>query len=81
MYEKFNVSKRNNENLIILGSYSNQFLFNGSQIWNSIIKAIAPNLAFSNIVVSVFKSKLKSHLLKIQTSLDPYEWLPQNFLL
>ena len=81
MYEKFKLSKRNNENRIILESYSNQFLFNGSQIWNSAMKAIAPNLAISNIVISIFKTKLKNYLLKIQSSLDPIEWLPQNFLL
>ena len=81
MYEKFKLSKRNNENLIILGPHSNQFLFNGSQIWNSVIKAIAPNLAISNIIVSIFKIKLKTYLLKVQTSHDSNEWLPQNFLL
>ena len=81
MYEKISLSRRNNENLIVLGSHSNQFLFNGSQIWNSITKAIAPNLPIANIIVDIFKNKLKTHLLTLQSSLDPIEWLPQNFLL
>ena len=81
MYEQFKLSKRNNETLVILGTYSNQFMYNGPQIWNSIIKVIAPKLSLGNIIINIFKSKLKKYLLQIQSSLDTDTWLPQNFLL
>ena len=81
MYEQFKLSKRNNETLVILGTYSNQFMYNGPQIWNSIIKVIAPKLSLRNIIINIFKSKLKKYLLQIQSSLDTDTWLPQNFLL
>ena len=81
MHDKFSLSKRNNETLVLLGKHSNEFMFNGPQIWNSAIKVIAPKLSFGNIIINIFKSKLKKHLLEIQSNLDRDTWLPQNFLL
>ena len=70
MYEQFKLSKRNNETLVILGTYSNQFMYNGPQIWNSIIKVvIATKLSLGNIIINIFKSKLKKYLLQIQNLL------------
>ena len=81
VFEQFNVSQRNNGNLIILGSYSNQFFFLGAKIWNTVVKHIIPNSDILSVKFGSFKNKLKSLLFNNQNMFDSVTWVPQNFLL
>ena len=79
LYEKFHLSQRNNENmLIITNRKSNNFIYNGSVWWNSAVKRLhVPPL--SDISLPTLKHKLKKHLLHSQNSGDAVIWDPQNF--
>ena len=79
--EQFNISQRNNANLIILGPYSNQFLFLGAKLWNSIVKIIIPHNDLLSVKLSIFKNKLKKMLHNNQKMFDKDTWSPQNFLI
>ena len=80
-FEQFNMSSRNNGNLIILGPYSSQFFFLGAKLWNTIAKRIIPHNDILSIKFGNFKNKLKSLLLNNQHLFDSDTWLQQNFIL
>ena len=81
VFENLNVSDRSENNLIILGEYSNNFFFQGAKIWNTVIKKISPYMELFNMNVGCFKTKLKKCLLGIQSEYDHDEWQPMNFSL
>ena len=81
VFEQFNMSRRNNGNLIILGPYSNQFFFLGAKLWNIIVKRVIQHNDILSIKLGKFKNELKSLLLNNQSLFNSDNWLPQNFLL
>ena len=80
-FEQFNMSPRNNGNIVILGPYSDQFFFLGAKLWNTIVKRIIPHSDILSIKFGNFKIKLKSLLLNNQNLFDSNTWMPQNFIL
>ena len=82
LYELLKISKRNEENIILLPknkTKTNQFLYTASKLWNITIKRLkVPH--FNEISVSVLKSRLKTKLLNIQKSGDPDLWTNNNMI-
>ena len=78
LLETFELSSRNNRNLIILSAHNNsQFHYQSSVMWNSLLKPLqVPSIHQINI--NVFKSKFKKHLLKQQEIGDETVWTNAN---
>ena len=76
LYTKIKFSSRNNSNLIILPrkcTHQNRSIFTACSLWNSLIKKLNipdPN----NLVINVFKFKLKAYLLDNQNSGNIIIW-------
>ena len=76
LYTKIKFSGRNNSNLIILSrkcTNQNRSIFTACSLWNSLIKKQNipdPN----NLVINVFKFKLKAYLLDNQNSGNIIIW-------
>ena len=80
LHENITLSRRNNNNLVILPKNSNAAncpIFLAYSFWNMFIKKIGiPNPC--NIVLDVLKRKLKAFLLNCQKTGDPEIWTPEN---
>ena len=76
LYTNIRFSSRNNSNLIILPrkcAHQNRSMFTVCSLWNSLIKKLGipdPN----DLVINVFKSKLKAYLLDSQNSGSTITW-------
>ena len=81
LYNKINISTRNNGNLVLLPQYkSDHFLYNMSIIWNKLLQPLkVPNPKI--ISINIFKAKLKKHLLAKQVKGNKAEWLTENLSL
>ena len=78
LLETFELSSRNNRNLIIVSTHNNsQFHYQSSVMWNSVLKPLqVPSIHQINI--NEFKSKFKKHLLKQQEIEDETVWTNAN---
>ena len=80
LYKNIALSKRRNENMIILGSKTiphNQSFYISCCNWNNLIRKLKiPNP--HNIVPCILKYKLKRYLLRIQSDGDPEIWNADN---
>ena len=80
-YNNIALSKRRNENMIILGSKTiphNQSFYTSCCNWNNLIRKLdIPNP--HNIVPFILKYKLKRHLLHTQSDGDPEIWNADNY--
>ena len=80
LYKNIALSKRRNENMIILGSKTiphNQSFYTSCCNWNNLIRKLEiPNP--HNIVPCILKYKLKRYLLHIQSDGDPEIWNADN---
>lgn len=74
LLEAFELSTRNNRNLIILrANNNNQFHYQSSVMWNSLLKPLhVPPI--HQIDANIFKSKLKKYLFRQQGSGDETVW-------
>ena len=80
LYEQYTISKRKNENYLLLRGYHDKYPNAQSKIWNEVIKNILePDESVNEISTSCLKSKIRNYFLKNQCSLDPIEWYPKNF--
>ena len=81
LYENIALSKRRNENMIILGSKTiphNQSFYTLCSNWNNLIRKLdIPNP--HNIVPCILKYKLKRYLLRTQSDGDPEIWNADNY--
>ena len=81
LYENIALSKRRNENMIILGSKiipHNQSFYTSCSNWNNLIRKLhipKPH----NIVPCILKYKLKRYLLQTQSDGDPEIWNADNY--
>ena len=79
VFNKFSLSARNWENLLILPSTNtSNFIYMGSKLWNTAVKILAIEY-IQDIKIGPFKRKLKSCLLYIQNLHNSTDWCPQNF--
>ena len=78
LLETFELSSRNNRNLIIVSAHNNsQFHYQSSVMWNSLLKPLqVPSIHQINI--NAFKYKLRKHLLKQQEIEDETVWTNAN---
>ena len=78
LLETFELSSRNNRNLIIVSTHNNsQFHYQSSVMWNSLLKPLqVPSI--HQIDINVFKYKFKKHLLKQQEIGDETVWTNAN---
>ena len=81
LYETYTLSQRNHSTLLILPIKSNQFVYISSKLWNVVIKCLFKDSELEDIKIGTFKTRLKTHLLKIQAMHDEIEWYPDNFIL
>ena len=81
LYENIALSKRRNENMIILGSKiipHNQSFYTSCSNWNNLIRKLdIPNP--HNIVPCILKYKLKRYLLQTQSDGDTKIWNADNY--
>ena len=81
LYESIALSKRRNENMIILGSKiipHNQSFYTSCSNWNNLIRKLdIPNP--HNIVPCILKYKLKRYLLQTQSDGDTEIWNADNY--
>ena len=76
--ETFELSSRNNRNLIIVSAHKNsQFHYQSSVMWNSLLKPLkVPSV--HQIDINIFKHKFKKYLLKQQEIGDETAWTNAN---
>lgn len=80
LHEQFSISKRKNENLLILKGNHDRYPNYQAQLWNEVVKNILePEVSVTDVSISCLKSLMKSYFLKIQSSIDTIEWYPRNF--
>ena len=81
LYENIALSKRRNENMIILSNKTiphNQSFYTSGSNWNILIRKLdIPNP--HNIVPCILKYKLKRYLLRTQIDGDPEIWNADNY--
>ena len=80
LYEYFNVSSRNTENLLLHGNYTYDYFHESVSAWNQVIKILARRISIASISIARFKRNLKSILLQVQNAFDYTEWFPENTL-
>ena len=80
LHSYLNISRRNNQILLLTPTPSCQFLYKGSVLWNKACKTLLPkyndDLSISQLS---FKSKLHKLLKQNQCNDDSIEWIPDNF--
>ena len=80
LHESFNISKRKNENYLLLRGYHDKYPNVQAKLWNEVIKSILePDQSVTEISISCLKTLIKNFFLKTQNSIDPIEWYPNNF--
>ena len=80
MHSYLNISKRNNQILLLTPTPSCQFLYKASVLWNKACKSLLPKFDDDlSISQSSFKNKLHNMLKANQCNGDKYEWIPHNF--
>ena len=80
IHNSLNISKRNNNMLLITPTPSSQFMYKGSVLWNKVYKTLLPKYNDDlSITLSSFKNNLYNLLIKNQCNADNIEWVPQNF--
>ena len=78
LYEYFNVSLRNTENLLLHGKYTYDYFHDSVSAWNQVIKILARRISIPTISIARFKRNLKSILLQVQNLFYYIEWFPEN---
>ena len=78
LLETFELSSRNNRNLIIVSAHKNiQFHYQSSVMWNSLLKPLkVPSV--HQIDINIFKHKFRKYLLKQQEIGDETAWTNAN---
>ena len=78
LLETFELSSRNNRNLIIVSTHKNsQFHYQSSVMWNSLLKPLkVPSV--HQIDINIFKHKFRKYLLKQQEIGDETAWTNAN---
>ena len=78
LLETFELSSRNNRNLIIISAHNNsQFHYQSSVMWNSLLKSLKV-LSVHQIDINIFKHKFRKYLLKQQEIGDETAWTNVN---
>ena len=78
LFYNYNLSRRNDRNLIILPSHKNyQFIYKSSALWNQLLKPLKIPSVYE-IDINVFKYTLKKYLLKQQKLGDELNWIDAN---
>ena len=78
LLETFELSSRNNRNLIIVSARNNsQFHYQSSVMWNSLLKPLkVPSV--HQIDINIFNQKFRKYLLKQQEIGDETTWTNAN---
>lgn len=79
IYSLFTRSVRETSNTLILPVYSNFFAYHGARMWNVVLKHMLKSICPMSVKMSLFKSNLKTALLKVQNMHDKNNWTPINF--
>ena len=74
LYQKYTLSGRGNENIMLARSGTGFYINSRLTLWNSCIKTIANDVKIFFISIPLLKSSLKECLLQIQNAFDKYEW-------
>ena len=74
LYQKYTLSGRGNENIMLARSGTGFYINSRLTLWNSCIKTIANDVKIFFISIPLLKSSLKDCLLQIQNAFDNYEW-------
>ena len=78
LLDSYNLSQRNNRNLIILPSHKNyQFNYKSSALWNQLLKALKIPSVYE-MDINVFKFTLKKYQLNQQQLGDELNWTDAN---
>ena len=75
LFSMYELSQRNNGNLLLSRRNDGSYLTNRVETWNCCMKLICKDMPISTIKIPKFKKELKNILLRVQKFGDPVEWL------